>query len=99
MIKYSILDNTKEELSSNITVRLDDTHFKGTIITYDPIKLIDDEIHYSIIFHVLYYNGIQKAGDILTCIKPTEKDTLLEICSNIFNDLLILFKGEIQYDT
>ena len=60
MIKYSILDNTREELSSNITVRLDDTYFKGTIITYDPIKLIDDKIHYSIIFHILTYNGIEK---------------------------------------
>lgn len=98
MIKYSILDNTREELSSNITVRLDDTYFKDTIITYDPIKLIDDKIHYSIIFHILTYNGIEKEGDISTCINPTEKDILLEICSDIFNDLLVLFKGEIRYD-
>lgn len=99
MIKYSILDNTREELSSNITVRLDDTYFKGTIITYDPIKLIDDKIHYSIIFHILTYNGIEKEGDISICINPTEKDILLEICSDIFNDLLVLFKGEIRYDS
>ena len=99
MIKYSILDNTREELSSNITVRLDDSSFKGTIITYDPIKLIDDKIHYSIIFHILSYNGIEKEGDISTCINPTEKDILLEICSDIFNDLLVLFKGEIRYDS
>lgn len=99
MIKYSILDNSKQELSSNVTIRLDDTYFKGTIITYDPIKLIDDKIHYSIIFHILCYNGIEKTGDILTCIKPTEKDILLEICSDVFNDLLKLFKGEIKYDT
>jgi hypothetical protein len=99
MIKYSILDNTREELSSNITVRLDDTYFKGTIITYDPIKLIDDKIHYSIIFHMLVYNGTEKEGDILTCIKPAEKDILLEICSDVFNDLLVLFKGEIRYDS
>ena len=42
MIKYSILDNTREELSSNITVRLDDTYFKvGTKRVENHIKTLD----------------------------------------------------------
>lgn len=99
MIKYSILDNSKQELSSNVTIRLDDSDFKNTIITYDPIKLVDDKIVYSIIFHSLYSDGIEMYGSIDNAITLVEKEKLMDICFDIFGDLLKLFNGEIKYDT
>lgn len=95
MIKYSILDQAKQELSENTTVRFDEGEFTNTVICFNPITLNEDEtISYGIDILRLTLDGTEQ-----TSISSKQKKQLLAIAHKIFLDLLLLFKGEINYET
>lgn len=100
MIEYSILDPSKTELTSNITVRIDAGKFFGTFITFNPIKLSEDGvISYGVVIPIMQfeYNYIT-SGNIKTELTDAQRNEFLEIADDIFKDLLELFKGNISYD-
>lgn len=95
MLKYSILDQSKEELSNNTTIRLDESEFKGTVICYNPIILKEDEtLSYGLDILYLVIDNEQQ-----TNISKAQRERLLAESHNIFLDLLLLFKGQINYET
>ncbi len=95
MLKYSILDQSKEELSNNTTIRLDESEFKGTVICYNPITLKEDEtLSYGLDILYLVIDNEQQ-----TNISKAQRERLLAESHNIFLDLLLLFKGQINYET
>lgn len=90
MVNYSILDPTKVEID-NITVKINEGEYAGTILTYDPITMGDDgKIRYGIVIDTAVKNG--------NPVKMTTIDSqLLSAAGAIFEDVLKLFKDNIQY--
>lgn len=90
MINYSILDPTKVEID-NITVKINEGEYAGTILTYDPITMGDDgKIRYGIVIDTSVKNG--------NPVKMTTIESqLLSDVGEIFEDVLKLFKDNIQY--
>lgn len=90
MVNYSILDPTKVELD-NITVKINEGDYAGTILTYDPIKMgVSGKINYGIVIDTAIKNG-----NIIDM--PTIEKQLLYTAGSIFEDVLKLFKDNIQY--
>lgn len=95
MLQYSILDQAKQELSENTTVRFDEGGFTGTVICFNPITLNEDEtISYGVNILHLMVDGTEQTG-----ISEKQKSALLEEAHKMFLDLLLLFKGDINYET
>lgn len=90
MIDYSILDPTKVEID-NITVKVNEGEYAGTILTFDPIKMgASGKINYGIVIDTAI-----KDGRIINM--PTIEKQLLYTAGSIFEDVLKLFKDNIQY--
>lgn len=106
MIQYSILNIPKledEEMVNNITIRLDEGQFKGTIVTFDPIQLSEDgsKLQYGLVIQALFvnnYNEEELAGttiqDVLT---PIQLNKFYELIDDVFLDTLKLMKNNIRY--
>ena len=90
MVNYSILDPTKVEID-NITIKINEGEYAGTILTYDPITMGDDgKIRYGIVIDTAVKNG--------NPVKMTTIESqLLSDAGEIFEDVLKLFKNNIQY--
>lgn len=90
MVNYSILDPTKVEID-NITIKINEGEYAGTILTYDPITMGDDgKIRYGIVIDTSVKNG--------NPVKMTTiENQLLSDTGAIFEDVLKLFKNNIQY--
>lgn len=90
MINYSILDFTKVDID-NITVKINEGQYKGTILTFDPIKMHDSgKISYSIVLDTAVKNGN-------SVNMTTIEQELLYTAGSIFEDVLRLFKDNIQF--
>jgi hypothetical protein len=100
MIAYSILDGTKTDINKNVTVRLDETKFRGSIITFDPIRLVnEDSISYGMDVNYLRVSDNTKTDISLhEALSDEENNEFMDISRDIFVDLLQLFKGDIKYD-
>ena len=90
MVNYSILDPTKVEID-NITIKINEGEYAGTILTYDPITMgHDGKISYGIVIDTPVKNG--------NPVKMTTIESqLLSDAGEIFEDVLKLFKDNIQY--
>ena len=90
MVNYSILDPTKVEID-NITIKINEGEYAGTILTYDPITMGDDgKIRYGIVIDTAVKNDN-------TVKMTTIESQLLSDAGEIFEDVLKLFKNNIQY--
>lgn len=106
MIQYSILNIPKledEVMVNNITIRLDEGLYKGTIVTFDPIQLSEDgsKLQYGLVIQVLFvnnYNEEELAGTtIQEMLTPIQLNKFYELIDDVFLDTLKLMKNNIQY--
>lgn len=99
MTIYSILDPSRTELAPNATVRIDDGRFKGSFITYNPILLNDNgDISYGVVMPVLQMDHQYITnGNINDNLSENDRNDFLSAADDIFQDLLTLFKDNIQY--
>ena len=100
MIEYSILDGSKTDINKNVTIRFDETKFKGTIVTYDPIRLINENsISYGIDVNYLRVSDNTKTDiSLKDALSHEDNVFFMKLIQDIFVDLLQLFKGDIKYD-
>lgn len=99
MIKYSILNPAKVN-SVNITVKFNEDKYSGSIITYDPITLSEGNvIEFGIKISAIFIHGREILDDELKAFVSGDipKD-FSEIASDVFYDLLQLYKDNIQYE-
>lgn len=108
MIKYSILNIPKledDEMVNNITVRLDEGQFKGTIVTFDPIQLSEDgsKLQYGLVLQSLLVNnynaaeGKPEGTTIQDVLPPIQLNKFYELIDDVFLDTLKLMKNNIHY--
>ena len=99
MIKYSILNPAKTN-SVNITVKFGEDKYRGSIITYDPIVLSEGNvIKFGIKISAIFINGREILEDELEEFVLNDVPTdFSELVSDVFYDLLQLYKDNIQYE-
>lgn len=106
MIQYSILNIPKledEEMVNNITIRLDEGQFKGTIVTFDPIQLTEDgsKLQYGLVIQALFVNNYNEEALAGTTIQemltPIQLNKFYELIDDVFLDTLKLMKNNIHY--
>lgn len=101
MIAYSIFNIAKMDINNTATARIDEGEFNNSIITFKNIKLVEEheQITYELEISYLKYNDTEIYGQTLyDGIGQAASDRLLLIVSDIFNNMLELFKGDIKYD-
>lgn len=99
MIKYFILNPAKTD-SVNITVKFGEDKYSGSIITYDPIVLSEGNvIEFGIKISSIFIHGKELFDDELKQFISNDipKD-FSELASDVFYDLLQLYKDNIQYE-
>lgn len=106
MIRYSLLDTpsvSPDVQVENVTARIDEGLFAGTIITYDPIKLDETgtRISYGLVVHALVVNDEMvetvNGNHLSDNLKGAQLNTLMQHVDDIFNDVLKLLKNNIQF--
>ena len=101
MIKYSILDQSKQEFTPNTTIRFDSGIFEGSIICFDTITARPDyRLEYSITTHQLYVHGVESnASTIQEALIKENQILFYAQVHDMFIDLLSLFNGDINYES